>query len=65
MLSRTISGSGAAVKIPEKIQSVGFIYGVRLSRAKMNATMNNFFFAKKVMALESLKYSIYLLIAIF
>jgi hypothetical protein len=48
VLSRTISGRGAATKTPEKFKSVGFVSGARLCHEyKMSATTSNFFFAKK------------------
>jgi hypothetical protein len=56
---------GAATKIPQKIKLVGFVFGARLCHEhKMSTTANNFFFAKKRMARESLKCSILRLIAI-
>jgi hypothetical protein len=51
MLSRTVSGGGgggAATKIPEKIQSVGFVSGARQCyEHNMSGTTNNFIFAEK------------------
>jgi hypothetical protein len=39
---------GAAMKIPEKIKSMGYISGVRVCHEdEMRATTRNFFFAKK------------------
>jgi hypothetical protein len=48
VLSGTISGTGAATKIPEKMKSVRFVSGARLCHEqKMSETANNFFFEKK------------------
>jgi hypothetical protein len=47
-VSRTISGKGAATKIPEKIKSVEFVSGAQLCHEhEMSTTMNTFFIAEK------------------